>query len=34
MMQNGFVVIIQVLIGPEKIKELQETTSFIFNLIV
>ena len=33
MMQNGFVVIIQVLIGPEKIKELQESTSFIFNLL-
>ncbi|ATH59677.1 MULTISPECIES: intramembrane glutamic endopeptidase MroQ [Staphylococcus] len=34
MMQNGFVVIIQVLVGPEKIKELQETASFIFNLII
>src|SRR5699024_12669764 len=33
-MQNGFVVIIQVLVGPEKIKELQETASFIFNLII
>ncbi|PTI49318.1 hypothetical protein BU106_12645, partial [Staphylococcus xylosus] len=32
-MQNGFVVIIQVLVGPEKIKEMQESASFIFNFL-
>ncbi|RIM75054.1 CPBP family intramembrane metalloprotease, partial [Staphylococcus xylosus] len=32
-MQNGFVVIIQVLVGPEKIKEIQESASFIFNFL-
>ncbi|SCT26331.1 intramembrane glutamic endopeptidase MroQ [Staphylococcus caeli] len=34
MMQNGFVVIIQVLVGPEKLKQMQESTSFIFHFIL
>lgn len=32
-MQNGFVAIIQIYFGPEKIKELQESASFIFNFM-
>src|SRR5699024_10513147 len=32
-MQNGFVVIIQIYFGPEKIKELQESASFIFSFM-
>lgn len=32
-MQNSLVVIIQIVIGPEKIKQLQETTSFIIHFI-
>lgn len=32
-MQNGFVVIIQVFLGPEKIKELQESASFILHFL-
>lgn len=31
--QNGLVVIIQVLVGPEKIKEMQNATSFIIHFI-
>lgn len=31
--QNGLVVIFQVLIGPEKIKEMQNASSFIFHFI-
>lgn len=29
--QNGFVVVVQILIGPDKIKELQQSTSLIIN---
>ena len=32
--QNGFVVVVQILIGPDKIKELQQSTSFIINFFI